>query len=277
MTRLLARGSESSACVCARRKAKATSRADLVIGADGRHSTVRDKSGLTVRTSARRSTCCGCACRSRTAIREPVARAGPRPVLRDDQSRRLLAVRHDHSQGRLSTRIKAEGLSGFRAPAANLSPALRATASRPIASFDQVKLLTRDGRPAEAMVAARACSASAMRRMPCRRSAASASIWPSRTRSRPPISWDRCCGAGAPRSASCRSVQTRREFPTKVIQGFQVQAQNRVLAPTLIRSQVTPKRALDPARCSIAGRGCASGRRALSASACGRSMWIAER
>jgi hypothetical protein len=35
-------------------------------------------------------------------------------------------------------------------------------------------------------------------------------------------------------------VQQRREFPTKVIQAFQVMAQNRLLAPTLAATE-TPK------------------------------------
>ncbi len=43
-----------------------------------------------------------------------------------------------------------------------------------------------------------------------------------------------------PTLADLTRVQTRREFPTRVVQRFQVMVQNAVLAPT-IRSQVTPR------------------------------------
>ena len=43
----------------------------------------------------------------------------------------------------------------------------------------------------------------------------------------------RSCDTGAPRRSELQRVQRRREFPTKVTQWFQVQVQNRVLAPTL--------------------------------------------
>ena len=47
-------------------------RADLVVGADGRHSVVRERAGLRSTISARRSTCCGCGCRNgRTTRRTP--------------------------------------------------------------------------------------------------------------------------------------------------------------------------------------------------------------
>jgi 2-polyprenyl-6-methoxyphenol hydroxylase-like FAD-dependent oxidoreductase len=45
---------------------------------------------------------------------------------------------------------------------------------------------------------------------------------------------------GIARLSDLKKVQRRREFPTKVIQGFQVLVQNRVLSPTL-RSSRTPK------------------------------------
>jgi 2-polyprenyl-6-methoxyphenol hydroxylase-like FAD-dependent oxidoreductase len=45
---------------------------------------------------------------------------------------------------------------------------------------------------------------------------------------------------GAPSLADLAKVQARREFPTKVIQAFQVAAQNMLLAPTL-RATTTPK------------------------------------
>jgi 2-polyprenyl-6-methoxyphenol hydroxylase-like FAD-dependent oxidoreductase len=45
---------------------------------------------------------------------------------------------------------------------------------------------------------------------------------------------------GIPEFSDLKKVQARREFPTKVIQSFQVAAQNLMLAPTL-KSTVTPK------------------------------------
>jgi hypothetical protein len=45
---------------------------------------------------------------------------------------------------------------------------------------------------------------------------------------------------GVPDLAVLNTVQARREFPTKVIQAFQVAAQNRILAPTLASMQ-TPE------------------------------------
>jgi 2-polyprenyl-6-methoxyphenol hydroxylase-like FAD-dependent oxidoreductase len=45
---------------------------------------------------------------------------------------------------------------------------------------------------------------------------------------------------GVPKFADLKKVQKRREFPTRVIQFFQVQAQNRIIAPTL-RAARTPE------------------------------------
>ena len=45
---------------------------------------------------------------------------------------------------------------------------------------------------------------------------------------------------GTPSFDELKTVQARREFPTKVIQSFQVTAQNLLLAPTL-RAMETPK------------------------------------
>jgi len=45
---------------------------------------------------------------------------------------------------------------------------------------------------------------------------------------------------GVPRFSDLKKVQARREFPTKVIQAFQVMAQARLLSPTLATMQ-TPK------------------------------------
>ena len=59
---------------------------------------------------------------------------------------------------------------------------------------------------------------------------------------------------GVPKFADLKKVQARREFPTRVIQAFQVAAQNRILAPTL-RSDADAQAALF-SNCSMPGRGC---------------------
>ncbi len=131
-------------------------RADLVVGADGRHSTVRERAGLAVedlgapmdvlwmRLSRR-------AGRSGAAAR-PVRR---RPDLRDARPRRLLAVRLRHPEGRLRRasrpRVSTPSAIGSR----RLAPFMRDRVGE-LTDWDDVKLADRRGRPPEAVVPARA-------------------------------------------------------------------------------------------------------------------------
>ena len=161
-------------------------RADLVVGADGRHSAVRDLAGLEVED-----------------LGAPMdvlwMRLSKKPedgsvVLGRIQAGRLFVMldRGDYWQcafvipkGGFAD-LRRRGLPAFRQAIVELNPALAARVQE-IASWDDVKLLDRAGRPAEALVQARRCCASATRPTPCRRSAASASISPFRTRSPRPI------------------------------------------------------------------------------------------
>ena len=83
--------------------------------------------------------------------------------------------------------VKARGLDAFRDDVTGMAPILKSGIAD-VKTWDDVKLLTvainrlkRWTRPG--------CSASATPRMRCRRSAASASIWRSRMRWRPPTCW----------------------------------------------------------------------------------------
>ena len=65
------------------------------------------------------------------------------------------------------------------------------------------------------------CCSSATRRTRCRRSAASASTWPSPTRWRPPASWPPRCADGAVTTSDLARVQARRWLPAALIQRVQ--------------------------------------------------------
>ena len=82
-------------------------------------------------------------------------------------------------------RMKSEGLDAFRAQVVEMSPFLSDRVGE-LKSWDDVKLLSVTVDRLQEMVAARDSSASAMRRMRCRRSAAWASTWRCRTRSPQP-------------------------------------------------------------------------------------------
>ena len=71
------------------------------------------------------------------------------------------------------------------------------------------------------------------RRMRCRLSAASASIWQFRMRWRPPTYLARPLSQNYVSLSHLQKVQWRREFPTKVTQWGQVQVQERILKPVL--------------------------------------------
>ena len=106
--------------------------------------------------------------------------------------------------------VSARGLDAFRARnRAHLAPFLRDRVHE-LASWDDVKLLTVAVNRLEHLVSRPACCASATPRMRCRRSAASASTWRSRTPSPPPISWCRACPEGGVTLDDLRAVQRRR-------------------------------------------------------------------
>ena len=116
-------------------------RADLVIGCDGRHSTLRERAGFEVedigapidvlwfRLSRREATLYGNLRPSRGRAHDGHA-----------QSRRLLAMRLRDSQGR-HRRVKGKGLPVFRDAVVEMSPFLRDRAGE-IKDWDDIKLLT---------------------------------------------------------------------------------------------------------------------------------------
>ena len=89
-------------------------RTDLVVGCDGRHSTLRARAGFTsdrIRRADGRDVVPHPAQARRSGRRVRPRRA--RPHDRDAQSRRLLAVRVRHSEGR-HRGVAARGLDSFR-------------------------------------------------------------------------------------------------------------------------------------------------------------------
>ena len=165
-------------------------RADLTVGCDGRHSTLRERAGFHVddigapmdvlwfRMSRRESD---------TAETFGHMEAGRMMVMLNRNDYWQCAYRHPEGRHRRGQGARAWTRFATASPSCRRSCA---TGSSEIKSWDDVKLLTvavdrlRTGTD-------RACSASAMRRMRCRRSAVSASIWRSRMRSRRRISWPR--------------------------------------------------------------------------------------
>ena len=164
-------------------------RADLTVGTDGRHSTLRERAGFTGRRHRR--------AHGRALV--PHARGATGDTTETfghTEAGHMLVMlnRTDYWQcayiiGKGSIdEVKAKGLEAFRE-----SVALHfAVPARPVGR-DQ-KLGRREavdgrGRPAAALAQAGPARASAMPRTPCRRSAASASISPFRTRWPRPICW----------------------------------------------------------------------------------------
>ena len=155
-TDLSKRAAQSSGCGRRPRTATSTIRADLVIGADGRHSTVRECAGLRSRTSARRSMCSGCGCRARRrseadARPDRGGRASSCMIYRGDYWQCALVI----AEGRLRRRSVREGLDAFRARLVAIAPFLRRPRRRD-RKLRRREAADRDGRPAAALVAARA-------------------------------------------------------------------------------------------------------------------------
>ena len=209
-----------------------TIRADLTIGADGRHSLVRRKAGFA-----------------------PLDIGAPMDVLWFKLSRQttdagallgridagqILAVfnRGDYWQCAYviakgsADRLKAQGIGALREKIAALAP------FSPIALASLRVLMTSSSSPSRSTGCRFGTSpgfcASATPRMRCRRSAASASISRFKTRSPRriflalPLS-----GKGPLSDQLLAQVQKRREWPTKVIQGVQVIIQRNVISRVL--------------------------------------------
>jgi 2-polyprenyl-6-methoxyphenol hydroxylase-like FAD-dependent oxidoreductase len=213
-------------------------RANLVIAADGRHSTLRAKAHLAVRNIGAPFDVLWLSLPAeKTDPTEPVGRVADGQFL-------VMLYRGDHWQCAFVIpkggfdMLKAEGMDAFRARLRNVAGFARNRVST-IESFDQVKLLTvaidrleRWACPGLLCVGDAAHAMSPMGgvgiNLAIQDAVATANILA------PVLRW------GAPSLHDLEKIQKRREFPAKVIQWFQVQAQNRILAPTL-RQTTTPK------------------------------------
>jgi 2-polyprenyl-6-methoxyphenol hydroxylase-like FAD-dependent oxidoreductase len=211
--------------------------ARLVIGADGRHSTVREKAKLKVRDLG--------APFDVLWLRLPFAQGDPiEPVARFvGGTLFVMLYRGDYWQcamlipkGGFET-LKAEGLSGFQARLRTAAGFARDRAET-ITAFDQVKLLAvkidRLEKWARRGLLCIGDAAHAMSpvggvgiNLAIQDAVAAANLLAAIVKTR------------TPSVRELVKVQKRREWPTRVVQDFQVIAQNAVLAPT-IRSQVTP-------------------------------------
>jgi 2-polyprenyl-6-methoxyphenol hydroxylase-like FAD-dependent oxidoreductase len=212
--------------------------ARLVIGADGRGSVVRKKAGLKVRDLG--------APFDVLWLRLPAADSDPKqPVARIVGGTLLVMLyRGDYWQCAMViakggfAALKAEGLSAFQSRLRTAAGFARDRAET-IKSFDDVRLLTvtvdrlmRWARPGLVCIGDAAHAMSPVGgvgiNLAIQDAVAAANILsPILTRRTPSLH-------------ELKRVQRRREFPTKVVQRFQLLAQRAILAPT-IRSQTTPK------------------------------------
>jgi 2-polyprenyl-6-methoxyphenol hydroxylase-like FAD-dependent oxidoreductase len=214
-------------------------RAGLTIAADGRTSTLRNKSGLKVRDLG--------APFDVLWFRLPVL-AGDPVDLNGRISRGQLFVmiyRSDYWQcaylipkGGFDA-IKAEGVSKFRSRLKDIAGFAAGRVDDAIRDFDQVKLLTvtvdrleKWARPGLVCIGDAAHAMSPIGgvgiNLAIQDAVAAANILG-------PV-----LQKGVPRFSDLKKMQARREFPVRVIQAFQVFAQNLMLAPTL-KATETPK------------------------------------
>jgi 2-polyprenyl-6-methoxyphenol hydroxylase-like FAD-dependent oxidoreductase len=207
-------------------------KAGLTIAADGRHSLLRDKSGLKVEDLG--------APFDVLWLRLPVLPGDPAELIGKVRGGQLFVMiyRTDYWQcaylipkGGFDT-IKADGLAKFRARLKQVAGFAAGRVDEAITSFDQVKLLTvtvdrltKWARPGMVCIGDAAHAMSPIGgvgiNLAIQDAVATANILGPVLQKRVPSLGD------------LAKVQKRRQFPTKVIQGFQVMAQNRLLAPTL--------------------------------------------
>jgi 2-polyprenyl-6-methoxyphenol hydroxylase-like FAD-dependent oxidoreductase len=214
-------------------------KAGLTIAADGRHSTLRDKSGLKVDDLG--------APFDVLWLSLPVLPGDPADLIGKVRDGQLFVMiyRTDYWQcaylipkGGFDA-IKADGLTKFRNRLKSIAGFASGRIDEAIKDFDQVKLLTvtvdrleKWARPGLLCIGDAAHAMSPIGgvgiNLAIQDAVATANILgPVLTR-------------GVPTFRDLKKVQKRRQFPTRVIQGFQVMAQKFMLAPTLAAMQ-TPK------------------------------------
>ena len=214
-------------------------KAGLTIAADGRHSTLREKSGLTVKDLG--------APFDVLWLSLPVLPGDPADLIGKVRDGQLFVMiyRTDYWQcaylipkGGFDT-IKANGLVKFRDRLKQIAGFAAGRIDEAITDFDQVKLLTVTvdrletwARPGLLCIGDAAHAMSPIGgvgiNLAIQDAVATANILA-------PALAD-----GVPSLRDLTRVQARREFPTRVIQAFQVAAQDRLLAPTLAAMQ-TPQ------------------------------------
>ena len=213
-------------------------RAGLTVAADGRHSALRAKSGLKLTDLG--------APFDVLWLRLPVAPGDPVDVLGRLKGGQMFVMiwRGDYWQCALvipkggHDAIRAEGISRFQARLKDIAGFAAPRVDGAITDFDQVKLLTvavnrlEDwARPGLICIGDAAHAMSPVGgvgiNLAIQDAVATANILG-------PVLLK-----GTPKLSDLQKVQKRREFPTKLIQGFQLVVQNRFLAPT-IASGATP-------------------------------------
>jgi 2-polyprenyl-6-methoxyphenol hydroxylase-like FAD-dependent oxidoreductase len=214
-------------------------RAGLTVAADGRHSTLRDKSGLKLDDLG--------APFDVLWLSLPVEKGDPVDLVGRVQGGQLFVMiyRTDYWQCAYLIpkngfdAIKAEGLSKFRARLKGIASFAAGRVDQAITDFDQIKLLTvtvdrleQWARPGLLCIGDAAHAMSPIGgvgiNLAVQDAVATANILG-------PV-----LQKGVPKFSDLKKVQARREFPTKVIQALQVAAQNLMLAPTL-KAAKTPR------------------------------------
>ena len=236
---LIAQGDRIAGVLAAGPNGNVQVRAGVTIAADGRTSTLREKSRLKVRDLG--------APFDVLWFSLPVLAGDPADLIGKIRGGQLLVMiyRSDYWQcaylipkGGFDT-IKAEGLSKFRARLKEVAGFAAGRVDDAIKDFDQVKLLTvtvdrlvQWARPGLQCIGDAAHAMSPIGgvgiNLAIQDAVATANILG-------PV-----LQKGVPRFADLKKIQARREFPTRVIQAFQVFAQNAVLAPTM-QARQTPK------------------------------------
>ena len=214
-------------------------RAGLTIAADGRRSTLREKSGLAVTELG--------APFDVLWLRLPAEKGDPEDVIGRLQGGQMFVMiwRGDYYQCALVIAkggydaIRAEGLSRFRARLKSVAGFAANRVDGAITDFDQVKLLTVSvnrleqwARPGLQCIGDAAHAMSPVGgvgiNLAIQDAVATANILG-------PV-----LQKGVPKFADLKKVQKRREFPTRVIQAFQLFVQNRFLAPNIVQGNGTP-------------------------------------
>ena len=233
LTELVVDGGRVTGAVADTPEGTITIGAELIVGADGRHSSTREKSGLALKTIGAPI----------DVLWFRISRTGSdpeRPLGVFDRGRILVMIaRKDYWQCGFVIpkgdfdRIRGRGIDVFRADVARLAPALGPRVQE-IDSFDTVKLLSvavdRLERWARDGLLCIGDAAHAMSpiggvgiNLAIQDAVAAANVLIPAFR------------AGTPRLRHLNAVQRRREFPTRATQALQVFLQNRVIRPALAR------------------------------------------